>query len=115
MSTLTHKERERIAFAQGLPVAPLLAGMADAEHAADQIEAARCNIDEAKAQFPDEDFAHEEMRDLAALAKCLRGENRAALLKIAEALQARIDEQARASEYGLDELCKALNALEGAT
>jgi hypothetical protein len=73
---------------------------------------ARCHIDEAKAQFPNEYFANEEMRDLVALAKRTRGETRAALLATINMLQSRIDEQARASEYGLDELCKALKALE---
>ena len=106
-STLTAIERECIAYANGSPIAPILAELAELETCREAMSSADFAIDEAMAQFPDEDFADDVIGSLIALSKHLRGENRAELLKIMGELQNLADQVALSAEYGIDELRKA--------
>ena len=71
------------------------------------------NIREAKSQFPDEDFLSDIKGKLITLSKHLRGSNRTTLTELIINLEEAIDEQVRASEYGMEELNKALKIIEG--
>lgn len=69
-------------------------------------------ISEGMAQFPNEDFLDNPIYKLEVFAKGLRGENRQGLLAIIEELRDIQDQQARSSEYGLDELRKAQKSMK---
>lgn len=71
-------------------------------------------IDEAKAQFPEEDFLQAHQQALLELAKRLRGPNKNALARILADLQTVIDSQSCATGYGREELDKALALLANA-
>ena len=102
---MTTAEAERAAFQMGHPAAGLLAMLADAGQLADSgIDA---HIQEARCQYPAEDFLHSVTDDLLALAKNMRGPNRAELLRIIEALDDLAQCTLNASEYGRSELDKA--------
>lgn len=104
-SHMTIAEAERAAFQAGLPIAGALALLADADALRNSgIEA---HLDEASAQFPEEDFLAETIREIQELALGMRGLNRAKL----NAIAARLDEiqlnAGRSTEYGREELSKA--------
>lgn len=110
-TTLTPAERERHAYASGLPFAEVFGQLADLSEADENRKGIDAHLDEARAQFPNEDFLCSVLDDLQGMAKRLRGDNRADLQRIIEALTEIQDSVARDSEYGVDELRKASAAL----
>lgn len=84
----------------------------DAIEACDALGAIDGYIKEAKAQFPEEDFLQEPIDELRKLAEPMRGENKAKLIALADKLQALQVSTFHESEYGIDELKKALKELD---
>lgn len=70
------------------------------------------HIDEAAAQFPNEDFLGEVIDELHELAKGMRGLNRAKLNALATKLDEIQLDAGRSAEYGRDELRKAKSLAE---
>lgn len=64
-------------------------------------------IDEAQGQYPEEDFLADDIADLQAIAKNMRGTNRQLLLDAIEALEQKALDVGRSAEYGREELAKA--------
>ncbi len=87
LSILSYAERERLAYVAGTPDAPLLAELAEHEARAENTSDAVVQLADLAALFPGEDFAQEIIRDLQAIAKRLRGDNRTDLLQAIEALE----------------------------
>lgn len=70
-------------------------------------------LEDARAQFPDEDFLQEVIDRVNALAKNLRGANREAAARIAQSLDSISMTTMRSSEYGREQINLALKDLEG--
>lgn len=68
-------------------------------------------IEEAMAQFPAEDFLSDAISELHEIAKRLRGQNKEDLLGVIESLDDIAQCTFNASDYGRDELRKALNMI----
>ena len=94
--------------------AQVIEGMVDNAENAEAMRETIPNIEEAKGCFPDEDFidASGIISDLRAIAARVRGENKAGILAAIEALEALQTEVFGQTEYGMEELTKALNVLE---
>lgn len=105
---LTLSERERAAYQAGdYATAELLAGLIDAESTC----SVRPHIEEARGCFPAEDCLQSEIESLRAFSRRLRGDNKAELQRILEALETRQTELWQSGEYGADELRQALEGL----
>lgn len=63
-------------------------------------------VQEASAQYPEEDFLHDNVEILQKLAKNLRGDNKATLIEVITALDDIQIQQSRATEYAREELGK---------
>ena len=108
MTHLTYAERERAAYCAGdTRTADLLGALADHEIAEDGYSTARVYIDEASTQYPAEDCLQGHINALQALARNMRGDNRADLLALVADLQQTQSDLMHAGEYGRDELRKA--------
>ena len=105
---LTYSERERAAYCAGhTRAADLLGTLADYEIAQDGAESAAVYIDEAATQYPSEDCLQDHITALQALARNMRGDNRAAVLAIVAELEQTQSDLMHAGAYGRDELPKA--------
>lgn len=83
----------------------------DAQSKLDSVSGVDVHIEEAIGQFPAEDFLSSVKSDLHALAKRMyKGDNKTELLRIIEALDDALQCQFYASDYGREELHKALKA-----
>lgn len=69
-------------------------------------------IEEGMGQFPEEDFGHDIIGRLQALAKCVRGANREELLSIIGAAEDLFQCQFYASDYGRSELIDAIKCID---
>jgi len=71
-------------------------------------------IEDALAQYPDEDFIESEgiFDDLREIASNVRGENKSRILAVIEKLEALQLSISRQTEYGAEELRKALATIE---
>ena len=65
-----------------------------------------CYVHEASAQYPAEDFLHDNIKILQKLAKNLRGGNKETLIEVIAALDCIQMHQSRATEYAREELGK---------
>jgi hypothetical protein len=113
---LTHIERERIAYASGLPIAPLLAELADVELWEKARDTAQVHIEEACSLLVAEDFLSDDIKALKRYAqgcgpRSLHCKN---LMDIVRQLEDTQSREHQASEYARDELRQAQNALEDA-
>ena len=63
-------------------------------------------VQEASAQYPEEDFLQDDIKALQRLVKNVRGDNKATLLGVIATLEDLQLQQARATEYGREELGK---------
>lgn len=68
------------------------------------------NLQEAIGCFPEEDFLYRVIKDLGDLAKSLRGDNRAELLRIIGTLDQVETETQQSTEYGVEQLSEACKA-----
>lgn len=109
LSHLTPDERERYAYLAGQAQ---LAELCEFQSQTEDLCSVEPHLSEARGCYMPEDFLHGPLKDLRAIAKRLRGENRAELERIAQAIEEARDEQARSSEYGRDELDKALDLID---
>lgn len=71
------------------------------------------HMQEAMAQFPDEDFLETIMGQLTVLTSHLRGSNKDLAVTILEALRVEQETIACATEYAIDEMHKAVTVLRG--
>lgn len=76
-----------------------------------QIESAKVYVKEAKGCFPEEDFLTSVRSEIRTIANRLRGRNKDELLELVEQLGNIESEINQQSEYGNDELKKALECL----
>lgn len=106
--------REAFRFYGQLPES-LIEQLLDDSEFAEENQNAIPLIYEAKAQFPNEDFAQDIISELQFIAKRLRGNNREELLDTIRNLEKLQSEIARESEYGHRELASALAILETPT
>lgn len=118
MSAITDLDRmdlpslERAAFQRGdILVAQLAGRLIDAEGVAE----IRPHLDEAFSQFPEEDFLENVMGELRELAVGMRGLNRAKLNAIVSKIEEIQLATGRATEYGRDELSKAIDSIDSLT
>lgn len=118
MSALTDLDRmdlaslERAAFQRGDNLVAELAGrLIDAEGVGD----VKPHLDEAYSQFPEDDFLSSITEELGELADKMRGPNKATLKAIIERLGELELSTARATEYGREELTKAIDAIDSLT
>lgn len=70
-------------------------------------------LQEAKGCFPSEDFLQGPIKEIGELAKKMRGDNRKALEALAQSLEEIQSATWQQSEYGADEIKKALKELAG--
>ena len=109
---LTYSERERAAYWAGhTRSAYLLGALADHEAQKEGAQSAAVYIDEAATQYPTEDCLQHHITALQALARNMRGDNRAAVLAIVADLEQTQSDMMHAGEYGRDELRKARGQL----
>lgn len=108
---MTVSELERHAYITGDPQARLLADLADRLDDAAEADGVRAYVEEARGCYPDEDILSGVTAKLRDFAKRLRGQNREDLLCIADEFDDIQNEINQQSEYGADELRKALDAL----
>lgn len=64
------------------------------------------HVQEASAQYPEEDFLHDNVEILQKLAKNLRGDNKATLIEVITALDDIQTQQSCATKYAREELGK---------
>ena len=64
------------------------------------------HVQEASAQYPEEDFLQDNIKALQALAKNIRGDNKATLLGIIDSLEDIQKSQCHSTEYAREELGK---------
>jgi ABC-type sugar transport system substrate-binding protein len=108
-ANLSADERERIAYINGdTNTAGLLAAQAAIEELGGPLD----YIKEARGFVPPEDWMQDEIDELRTLALSMRGDKRVALGDILRRIEDKRDEQARASEYGMEQLDKAAEAIE---
>jgi len=107
-SNLSPSEEMRI---NGSLSGPTIDALIDASDQLAAISGIDAHISEGMAQFPAEDFLSGPISDLIDLAKRLRGDNKAALQGIIESLEDLAQCQFNASDYGRDELQKAIDAI----
>ena len=86
----------------------------EVESAIDNLSGGECYVQEAIAQFPDEDFLEVVIENLQATYKKLRGDNKENLKEVIESLEDLQISQARATEYAVEELNKLTKLLETA-
>lgn len=86
----------------------------DAERRANALESVEAHISEAKGCFTSEDALQSLIDDLRSLAKHVRGESRAELLRIVEGAEQLQTELWQSGEYGADELRQALKIINQA-
>lgn len=67
---------------------------------------------EARAGFAEEDFLQEDVNDLYAFAKRLRGENKKDLLSYIEAIEFKLQELRNSVEYGNEQLSKIISTIK---
>ena len=103
-ASLTWEEQERFAYFSNKPEAAILGELADRSSAEDLFSGIESHVDEAHAAYPAEDFAHEVIADLQGFAKRLRGENRADLLAIVNALAELQHQTFLSTDHGREEL-----------
>lgn len=84
-----------------------------ADHAAQIQEAADGYITDALAQFPDEDFLTDAIREIEVVEHSVRGENKKALRAVIQTLTDIESAQARATEEAVDLLGKLTTVIEG--
>jgi len=89
----------------------MIDSLINTQEAADQTSGVCPNIEETLTQYPGEDFIESAgvFDDLRAIARSVRGDNKAAILNVIEKLEALQLCIARQSEYGKSELNNALN------
>lgn len=94
----------------------MIEDLLDTQDAADATCGASPYIEEAMTMYPGEDFIDQEgvFDDLRAIAASVRGDNRKAVQAVIEKLEGLQLGVSRQSEYGIDELRKALKSMEGA-
>lgn len=112
MQNLTHEERERLAFIAGHTTgAQLLGELSDSVAMLEAADDAEAYVREAYGSFVAEDWLADQLADLRTIAKRMRGANRDELEALAQSIEDARDQQAQSSEYGLEQLGKALKAL----
>ncbi|MGE8165211.1 hypothetical protein ACQKRQ_34310 [Paraburkholderia sp. NPDC080076] len=84
----------------------------DREAAAPDLGGVACDVDEAKAGFPDEDCAAALIERMQKLAKRMRGDTRRELLELVAELETLQTSLANSAEYGCEKLKSAIQALE---
>ena len=107
----TYSNQDIFRLTGTLPVARI-EQLLDAEETAQSLDGIEAHISEAKGCFAAEDCLADLINDIQALAKGMRGENRKALLALAETAEERQRELAQEGEYGADELRQALKAID---
>lgn len=110
-SNITAKEEFRLT---GTVSGDRLDELLDRSEALDKLEGLDAHIEEAKCQYPAEDFLSGITDRLHELAKRLRGDNRQEVLGIIEALDDIGQTTFYASDYGRSELGKALEIVKAA-
>lgn len=83
-------------------------------HAQIDLAGAVGKIEEGMGQFPEEDFGHDIISRLQALAKFVRGSNREELLSIISAAEDLFQCQFNSSDYGRSELIDAIKCIDPA-
>lgn len=77
-----------------------------------ELDSVECWVSEAKGCFPSEDFLTSVRNDILTIANRLRGRNKLELLDLVQKLGEIESEVTQQSEYGADELRKALDCLK---
>lgn len=112
---MTADERERLAYLAGhTDVAAAYAEAGGLEAATEAAGDAQGYVQEARGSFMPEDFLSEEFKELQNAIGAMRKNNasRDVLQDLLNRMEAKRDEQARESEFGLDQLRQADAALE---
>lgn len=109
LSNLTSNELERYAYLAGNTQ---LAELSEYQSQVEDFCSIEPHLSEAQGCFVGEDWADEPLQDLHALAKRLRGDNRAELDRIIESIEEVRREAVQNAEYGRDELRKALKLVD---
>jgi hypothetical protein len=105
-------DEEHLRYNGTLPLERQEAIIGDGAHVA-EIQDAACYITDALAQFPDEDFLTEVIREIEVVENSVRGENKKALRAVIEKLTDMELAQARATEEAVDLLGKLTTIIEG--
>lgn len=111
-SNITAQEEFRLT---GTVSGERLNGLLERSDALEKLDGLDAHIYEANGQYPAEDFLSDVIERLHNLAKRLRGDNKAELLGVIEALDDIGQTTFYASDYGRSELRKALATLKEAT
>ena len=104
--------REALNLYGALPINTIEA-LIDAQEAMNNQSEIKPYLSEAKSCFAAEDCIQELIHDATALARTLRGANKAAMLELLEKMESRQLELSREGEYGTDQLNQALKAISG--
>ena len=107
-TNLTASEELRLT---GAVTGERLEKLLDCEVRVEAVDGIGAHIDEALAQFPGEDFIEEHKKRLLVLRNKLRGDRRAELDEILEALDDLSSEITNSADYGREELNQARAAL----
>ena len=109
-ANLSAEERERIAY---MAVDNQTASLLDAQAAIENLSTPLDYIQEARGSLPSEDWLQDELTELRhAIGAMRKGANRDVLAHLLQRIEDKRDEQARSSEYGLEQLDKAVEAIE---
>ena len=103
--------RENLKLHGALP-AGQLEDLIDWHERTEDVGDVACHLDEARGQYPAEDFLADVIERLHTLAKRVRGDNRSDLLAIIESLDDVAQTTFNAADYGRSELSKAKASLE---